>query len=161
MKKLFYFFTALAVFALACNTSTNTELNNTKITHSTKTGAAKTMATLNIDGMMCATACGGKIRKEIDGLEGVKLTTIDFEDNRDINQAIVEFDPSVLDESKLIETVNTIADGKLYVVKEMEVVTFEPGSEKESESNKEESNFDVQSVFQYPNIFNLLEKLIR
>lgn len=161
MKKLFYLFFAVALVTVACNTAADVEQSSTKITHQTKTGAAKTMATLEIDGMMCATACGGKIRKEIDALNGVKLTTIDFEDNRDINKAIVEFDPAVLDENELIKTVNQIADGKLYVVKEMEVTTFEPGAEKESEAKKEESSFDVQSVFQYPNIFNLLEKLIR
>lgn len=158
------YFSALAFILTACNNH-SVEQENAEVSHVVKLGEPKTTATLSIDGMMCEMACGGKIRKELESIEGVSLASIDFEDERPLNMAMVEYDPAKVDENKLIATVNQIADGKLYSVKSVEVVQYERKEINSNSSKKsdgeEEVSFDVQRVFKFPDVFHLLEKLIR
>ena len=58
----------------------------------TETSTAK----LEISGMMCANACGGKIKKELLEIPGVANAAIDFESGRDLHAAEVEFDPKAV-----------------------------------------------------------------
>ncbi len=164
MHKSLFAAILISSFLWSCAGSTTDSLVSidTPITHTVKAGDVKTIATLEIEGMMCEMACGGKIKKELQALKGVKLANIDFDSERKGDLAIVEFDPSVTDESALILAVEQIAEGKLYHVTKMDVVKYEPGqgSVKASDSS-EDASFDVRAVFQFPNIFGLLEKLIR
>jgi copper chaperone CopZ len=86
----------------------------------TETSTAK----LEISGMMCAHACGGKIKKELLEIPGVANASIDFESGRDLNAAEVEFDPETVTPESLAEVVNGIADGKLYAVASVQVTHF-------------------------------------
>jgi len=86
----------------------------------TETSTAK----LEISGMMCAHACGGKIKKELLEIPGVANASIDFESGRDLNAAEVEFDPEAVTPESLAEVVNGIADGKLYAVASVQVTHF-------------------------------------
>ena len=165
MKKFLSVFLVLSVVLGGCQSAGTNSGSDATVTHVVKKGEPKTMATLDINGMMCATACGGKIRKELEAIEGVTLATIDFEDERPLNHATVTYDPGKTSEQALIQTVNQIADGKLYHVESVEVVTYEKSSS-ESASNtadddSDEVSFDVQRVFKFPDVFHLLDKLIR
>ena len=164
MKNYFFLFLVSSFLISGCNTSHTGDGAEASITHLVKVGDPKTVATLDIDGMMCSMACGGKIRKELESVDGVTLATIDFEDDRDLNQAVVTFDPNKTDEKTLIQAVNQIADGKLYSVTSAKVVTFEKSSSESASrsiEDGEEVGFDVQRVFTFPNVFHLLDKLIR
>ena len=86
----------------------------------TETSTAK----LEISGMMCAHACGGKIKKELLEIPGVANASIDFESGRELNAAEVEFDPETVTPESLAETVSGIADGKLYAVASVQVTHF-------------------------------------
>ena len=86
----------------------------------TETSTAK----LEISGMMCAHACGGKIKKELLEILGVANASIDFESGRDLNAAEVEFDPKSVTPESLADVVNGIADGKLYAVASVQVTHF-------------------------------------
>ena len=88
-------------------------------------GTAETStAKLEISGMMCAHACGGKIKKELLEIPGVANASIDFESGREFNVAEVEFDPNAVTPEELAEKVSGIADGKLYAVASVQVTHF-------------------------------------
>jgi len=88
-----------------------------------------TMARLDVSGMMCAHACGGKIKKELLKVEGVANASIEFEENRDLNYAEVEYDAKTVELSGLVEAIAGIADGKLYAVEAVEVTHFAKGAQ--------------------------------
>jgi len=88
----------------------------------------KTVAKLEIDGMMCEVGCVAKVKKELLEQEGVSNVIIDFEKGRKSNFAIVEYDPSTKDALSLSSTITDIADGKLYGVRAVEVTNYAPAS---------------------------------
>jgi copper chaperone CopZ len=83
----------------------------------------KTLAKLSISGMTCSAGCGGKIQQDLSAMAGVTSTSLDYEDNRDANVVIVEYNPTEVNELEFIKKVNAIANGK-YQVKAVEVVTY-------------------------------------
>lgn len=83
-----------------------------------------TMARLDVSGMMCLHACGGKIKKELLKVNGVANATIEFEEDRALNYAKVEYDERVVEVNGLVEAIAGIADGKLYAVQAVEVTHF-------------------------------------
>lgn len=87
---------------------------------STETSTAK----LEISGMMCAHACGGKIKKELLEMPGVANAAIEFESGRELNAAQVEFDPKLVSPDDLAAKVAAIADGKLYSVASVQITHF-------------------------------------
>lgn len=86
--------------------------------------AVRTTARIDVTGMMCAHACGGKIKKELLEVQGVANAVIDFELNRDLNHAEVEFDPAQVQVSDLVAAVTEIAGGKLYGVEAVQLTHF-------------------------------------
>ena len=86
--------------------------------------AVKTTARIDVTGMMCAHACGGKIKKELLEVQGVANAIIDFELDRDMNHAEVEFDPAQVHVDQLVAAVTGIADGKLYGVEAVQLTHF-------------------------------------
>ena len=116
MKKLIYLF--VSILLVACGNATpNAEATPAAISNTVVDGTNKTEAVLSISGMTCAAGCGGKIQKELQNLNGVVTTSLDFVEDRDVNVVKVEFDPNVLKETDLTTIVNTIADGQYHVVK--------------------------------------------
>ena len=67
--------------------------------------------------MTCAAGCGGKIQKELQNIQVVVTTSLDFVEDRDVNIVKVEFDPNAVKEIDMTNIVNTIADGQYHVVK--------------------------------------------
>jgi copper chaperone CopZ len=86
--------------------------------------SVKTTARLDVTGMMCAHACGGKIKKELLEVEGVANAIIDFQLNRDLNHAEIEFDPNQVEVAQLVAAVTEIAEGKLYGVDAVQLTHF-------------------------------------
>lgn len=96
-----------------------------KVVERHEAGAAeRSVARLEIEGMMCEVACGGKISKELIEVPGVAHAQIDFDAARDVNFAEVEFDPKRVNPEDLASTVSSIAGGKLYAVKTVDVTHF-------------------------------------
>ena len=69
-------------------------------------------ASFNIKGMTCAIGCAKTIQEELNGLDGVKTATVDF----DKKLATVSFDKTILTPEKLSKVVEATADGKTYTV---------------------------------------------
>ena len=116
MKNLFYLLLALTFFACG-NATPNAEATPAATTNTVVDGTNKTEAVLSISGMTCVAGCGGKIQKELQNLNGVVTTSLDFVEDRDVNVVKVEFDPALVKETDMTNIVNTIADGQYHVVK--------------------------------------------
>ena len=93
----------------------------------------KTIARLEINGMMCEVGCVAKVKKELLAEEGVSNVKIDFKKGREFNFASIEYDPTHGDVQSLSAVVNDIADGKLYGVKSIEVTYFAPAASSSEE----------------------------
>lgn len=74
-------------------------------------------ASFTIKGMTCAVGCAKTIQEELNGLDGVKTATVDFEKE----SATVSFDKTVLDSEKITKVVEATADGKSYKVSNMKL----------------------------------------
>lgn len=117
---------SFAVAFMACNESNQTDTSASSVVVEQiqeKGTVAKTVAKLSIEGMTCAHGCGGKIQKELEELDGVKATDLDFVEERKVNVVSVEFDAAQLDENKMMGLVNSLADGNYKVVAAQRVTT--------------------------------------
>ena len=116
---------AVAIGMMACSdASQQNAASNVVVEQIQEKGAvAKTVAKLSIEGMTCAHGCGGKIQKELEDMDGVKSTNLDFVDERKVNVVSVEFDAASIDENKMMGLVNSLADGKYKVVAAQRVTT--------------------------------------
>ncbi len=56
-------------------------------------------------------------------MDGVKSTELDFVEERKVNVVSVEFDAASIDENKMINLVNGLADGKYKVIAAQRVTT--------------------------------------
>lgn len=125
-------------------------------------GVEKYVATLAIDGMGCAMACGSKISGTLAGLEGISKTDINFIGAGETNSAIVEFDTSQIDEEEMIEAVNNMTGGH-YEVKKVVVVHYKPAaSDAVDEEPKDAEKVSMSKPsFSYtlPNIFGVFSRL--
>ena len=83
----------------------------------------RTVAEMSVQGMMCEVGCVAKVRKELLEVPGVATATIDFEKDRSVNVAKVEFDPEVVDAEALVAKVKAIGEG-MYPVERMAVTYF-------------------------------------
>ena len=116
MKNIVYLFISVLLFSCG-NATPNAETTPAASETIVKDGTNNTEAVLSISGMTCAAGCGGKIQKELQGINGVVATSLDFVEDRDVNVVKVEFDPNVVKETDMTNIVNTIADGQYHVVK--------------------------------------------
>lgn len=130
--------------------------------------AKKTVASLEIEGMGCAMACGSAINKAISGLDGVLATEIDFDAARDSDFAIVEFDESKVSAEQMMEAVNTLRKGH-YKVSAVTIEQHVPAANGSSaveesstggEASKTKGQIDTRS-FTLPNILDILNRFIR
>lgn len=156
--KLLVFLCVMLLF-WSCGSSSNPS-GEVKITRTEISGEVpRTIALLSVQGMTCAHGCGGKVRQVLGNVSGVKSTDLDFADNRPSNLVSVEFDPNVVDEKKLIETVHGIADGR-YKVISVEVQTTKgtaASTSRGSGGSDSDVSVDFSSFFQ---VLNLLSSFL-
>lgn len=74
-------------------------------------------ASFSIKGMTCEIGCAKTIQEELNGLEGVKIASVNFEKET----ATVSFDKTVLTSAELTKVVEATADGKTYKVSNMKL----------------------------------------
>lgn len=154
------FSTGLLLFFTACGPSAPTAetASPAEVTRIVVTGdEARTVAVMSISGMTCAHGCGGKIQQDLRALEGVLSTDLNYADGRDANVVSVQFDPARMDEQKLIQCVNGIADGQYHVMA-VEVQTVKPASASSGGSEMDQPRgMDLDVFFQ---VFNLLSSFL-
>lgn len=120
----------------------------------------KTVAKIAVEGMMCEIACGGKIRKELSEMEGVASADIDYTEGENLNYAVVEYNPQMVNEVELMKCINDISDGKLYNVAEMQVVSYAPGQNGSGSSESGSVNMDGEQ-FEVPGLTSILKAVIK
>lgn len=137
-------FLALAVtlaFATSCKQSASEPAS---VTESKEKIAAKPekleTASFTIDGMTCAIGCAKTIETKLSEMDGVQKATVDF----DKKTATVEFDAARQSPEKLVDAVESTADGKTYKVSNMKssgdhamVIDPEKAKKKKKASKKE------------------------
>jgi copper chaperone CopZ len=119
----------------------------------------KTVARIGVEGMMCEIACGGKIRKELSELSGVASASVEFMEGESVNYALVEFNPELISERELIETINGISDGRLYNVSEMVITRYAPSGDHAHASGHDGVNMKTPQ-FVVPGILDVLWNLV-
>ena len=88
----------------------------------------KTTARLEIKGMMCEVGCVAKVKKELLEQKGVSNVTVNFDIDREIDFATIEYDPKIETVESLASVVTNIADGKLYGVTSALVTNYAPST---------------------------------
>lgn len=74
-------------------------------------------ASFNIEGMSCAIGCAKTIEKELNGLDGVQTTTVDF----DKKLAVISFDKTIIKPENITKVVEAAGDGKTYKVSNLKL----------------------------------------
>ncbi len=116
------------------------------------------LLTMELEGMVCSMGCGGSIRKELKATGAVAQCDFDFEDERPLDIATIEFDKDKITVDEIIAIVSKINDGQFIVGKRSsevfqntEIKETKKSSRKTSVAKVEASTF----TFQFPNIFGL------
>lgn len=157
-------FMGVLILLGACSgTDKNTEVKTNSevdVTFTEATGSTeKYLANIAIDGMACEMMCGNKIAQELNGLNGVKNTDIDFKGEGEVNFALVEFDANTVSEQEMINAVQSIANGhyKVNSVEVKHIVAEETA--KEEEETESVSAYTPKLQYQLPNIFSVFSRL--
>jgi copper chaperone CopZ len=142
------------VLMLIMGTVTSCSEPSAEVSHTEMQGAVdKTVAKLQVEGMMCEVACAGKIAKELNKVSGVASVSVDFVESGALNVAEVEYNPDQVSESDLINCVEKIAGG-IYDVKSIEVIHYTGSQET---NNAISPAVDFQNAVRMPGILDLLK----
>lgn len=118
----------IAVFLLT-GCERNIEVYDLVVTEVNEVGELnKTTARLEIKGMMCEVGCVAKVKKELLEQKGVSNVTVNFDIDREIDFATIEYDPKIETVESLASVVTNIADGKLYGVTSALVTNYAPST---------------------------------
>ncbi len=118
----------IAVFMLT-GCERNIEVYDLVVTEVNEVGELnKTTARLEIKGMMCEVGCVAKVKKELLEQKGVSNVTVNFDIDREIDFATIEYDPKIETVETLASVVTNIADGKLYGVTSALVTNYAPST---------------------------------
>lgn len=114
--------TLASLLFVGCKEKTEGNASDTATGNSTKVkkeiaAANLETASFNIEGMTCAIGCAKTIQEELNGLDGVKTASVDF----DKELATVSFDKTILTPEKLTKVVEATADGKTYKVSNLKL----------------------------------------
>lgn len=109
--KLLFAVALPALFFGACK-DTQSAQSATEQTATNEVAAKPETASFSIEGMSCAMGCARTIEKKLAKLEGVNTAKVDYE----TKTAKVDFDAARLSPEKIVETVESAADGQTYKV---------------------------------------------
>lgn len=149
MKKLFLLLFAGFLFTTACSSEEETEEeegqeqeNNeeAKANETQETPVqyvANSRVNLSIKGMMCSMNCVGSVKKALKQTEGVVEYTVNFSEENEIDNAIVDFDDSKTSPEEMVATIEALNDG-IYSVEDMEMLDFENAPSKEEQKTEEQ-----------------------
>jgi copper chaperone CopZ len=126
---------------------------------------------VSIKGMSCMINCVSSVKKELRNTVGIATVTVDFDPEREVDEATITFDNKQIDQAK-IKTIIEGINGGQYVVTEIKPATEEEAKENVSSENEtaavsNTSSFSiidqVQNIartdFEIPNIFQILNAI--
>lgn len=110
----------VALVLMSCGSSTPPPVETVYEEIHVEGAVEKTTASMSVQGMMCEVGCVAKVRKELLEVPGVASAMIDFDKDRSVNFANIEFDPTTVSAEDLVAKVTAIGDG-MYPVPKMSV----------------------------------------
>ena len=128
--------------------------------------SANAVADLYISGMVCEMNCVGTVNKTLMKMEGVASFEMeDFDGEKDINHAIVQFDKNIVSEQEMISAIEELNDGIYKVesseVKDLEVTNGSSASQaNETEDTRDSASYGSGGQFSLPNIFDLFSNTL-
>lgn len=153
-----------AVVMIACS-GKKAERPLPEIEYTINADANESVATLEIEGMMCEHGCVATIKQKVGALAGVNSIEIDFEQDL----ATVSFDPAKISEKEIISEIQRINDEQYTVTKakvEQANTASKATSLKDEKESKKTRKFfeevaveDIQPKIVFPNIFGLFQKI--
>lgn len=150
------YFLALTIASLSLFVACNNAAENTTeaATEKPVIDESKVLAVdYKIEGMTCKMGCAKTIEKTIAGLNGVAVSTVDF----DAEKGHFEFDASIISEKEIIKAIENVADQ--YKVEEWKEEKDAAKENSPSESKREDksvTNVKLIPYFEVPNIFKML-----
>lgn len=155
MKTFNKIFILLFIVTMISSCGNNEKQNEEEVSLEVS-GENLTVADYAIEGMVCAMGCAATIEKEVVGMEGVVVSSVDYE----AGKAHFEYDQAIVSEKEIIAKVESIADGQYKVVEwvekddsDNEEVEVEEGEDSDSEETISEVSLPS---FEIPNLFTLL-----
>ena len=150
MNAINYFLTLTVVllsFFSACNNPSENNEEETITSEKSVIDASKVLAVdYKIDGMTCKMGCAKTIEKTVAGLNGVVLSTVDF----DVEKGHFEFDASIISEKESVADQYKVEEWKEEKDTSKEKAPSETKTEDKSVTNVKMPTFEI------PNIFELL-----
>jgi|TARA_B110000879_G_scaffold44624_1_gene63091 hypothetical protein len=121
--------------------------------------------TMELDGMVCSMGCGGSIRKELNATGAIADCDFDFEDERTMDVATIQFDKNKITADEIVKIVSEINDGQFSIGKTASEEFIAPPIVKENNtSSRRTSDAKIKVVsstsFRMPNIFDLFSGLL-
>lgn len=119
---------------------------------------ANTVASLEIEGMHCEMACGGKIEESLNSMSGVASCDIDF-DNK---MATVKFDNKVVTKDEMVDIIQNLNSGQFKVVA-TDLKSVDGNDEVMGSSSESSASGDVNAStggFQVPNFLDALREML-
>lgn len=123
---------------------------------------------VSIKGMSCMINCVSSVKKELRNTVGIASIVVDFDPERELDQATISFDNKQIDQEKIKSIIEAINGGQ-YVVTEIkpaieEKVELNDSSEVETASIPTSSSISVidhvqniaRADFEIPNLFQIL-----
>ncbi|MCH2225406.1 MAG: heavy-metal-associated domain-containing protein [Crocinitomicaceae bacterium] len=163
MKKIIFSFTIVGLLVACSESPKNTSSDNTE--HSTSIAVIpNSVATIEIDGMVCQMGCGASIRKELTATGGVSNCEFDFKEGRKTNVATVAYDNEAISEEELIKLVSTINDNQFTVgsTESTELEELHEASEETNTNNSDQTNVEMSSSsgIEIPNILKVFSDFL-
>jgi copper chaperone CopZ len=123
MKSWNLFIWFFVLFLGACQTSSNSKDAEVTLDDIAATVDATHTAEIELTGMVCEMGCAADIRKALKGTGGVAQVDFDFEKDREINIAMVQFDAETIEAEQLKKAIEQLNDGQ-FDVTSMETKTY-------------------------------------
>lgn len=124
----------------------------------------ETSLSVEVEGMSCSHSCAPFIKKNLKNTEGVLEAEVSF----DRKLAKIIFNPSIISKKDIIRKIESIAGGiyKASVIKETKIESHSNESLRQETSKPLEFNLTKPEVshssgFQLPNLFSLLNSILK
>lgn len=159
----FYLILAFTSLFLISSCSNNEE-NNIEQSEQTDPIASHS-AKINVSGMVCEMGCVATVKKGLLGTGAVTKVSVDFDEDKEVNEVWVEFDENKTDPQALIDVINKLHDQQYKAelvtsnkIEHSKVINNNNNQKKEYNTSNMEAS---EGFFSIPDLSGLFNKLIR
>lgn len=126
-------------------------------------GSPMAYAEMEIGGMSCTMMCARMIKGALDELPGITEADVEYNEGDEFGHAKVSYDPAKVDDARIIEAVQALADGaynvsSIHIRKE---VKNEPAAHRNKQTNEDGRSVSLMPDAHMPNLISTLLGLVR